>query len=181
MEYLGDAILGAIIAEFLFLKFPLKSEGFLTELRSRMVNRVFMNNLALKLGIKDHLHMANDPSLKKGGIYGNCFEALMGALYLDLGFTKVSKIIQNRILKYYVDLDEIEQKDTNFKSRLLEWAQRERKNLVYEVLSDPTKETNYQYKIRVLINDVEMGIGFGGSKKIAEQDAAGKAIEKLEI
>ena len=125
LEYLGDAILGAVVADLLFKKFPFKEEGFLTEMRSRIVNREHLNKLAMKIGV-DHF-MANNNSVKTRSVYGNAFEALIGAIYLDQGYSVTQRFIIHRIIQHHVDMDELENLDANFKSKLINWAQRERK------------------------------------------------------
>ena len=119
LEYLGDAVLGAIVAEMLFKKFPFKEEGFLTEMRSRIVNRENLNRLALKLGINKFMEASIDPAAKSRSAYGDAFEALVGAVYIDQGYAVTRKLILNRIIRHHIDLDDVEQADTNFKSRLI--------------------------------------------------------------
>ena len=135
-EYLGDAILGAIIAEMLFKKFPFREEGFLTEMRSKIVNREHLNKLSLKLGIDHFMVNSIDPAAKNKSAYGDAFEALIGAIYIDRGYNVARKFVLSRIVKHYIDIEEIEQQDKNFKSKLINWSQRERKVVEFELLEE---------------------------------------------
>jgi ribonuclease-3 len=136
LEYLGDAILGAIIAELLFKKFPYREEGFLTEMRSKIVNREHLNKLAMKLGIDHFMLNSIEPNSKNRSAYGDAFEALIGAVYIDKGYDTTKKLIINRFVRHHIDLESIENQDTNFKSRLINWAQRERKEILFELLEE---------------------------------------------
>lgn len=179
LEFLGDAVLGAVAAEYLFTKFPFKDEGFLTEIRSRIVNRSSLNQLSIKLGIPDFLEIANDPMLRKGSIYGNSLEAIIGALYLDLGFEKTRQALISRVFRFHLDLDKIESTDSNFKSRLLEWAQREKKQIDYKITEHIQEDHSILYTCVCLIDDIAMGNGKGTSKKRSEQMAAQATIDIL--
>lgn len=179
LEYLGDAILGAVIAELLFKKFPFKEEGFLTEMRSRIVNREHLNRLAMKLGINQFMSSSIDPAAKSRSAYGDAFEALIGAVYMDQGYKVCRKLILERIVKHHIHLDEIEQQDTNFKSRLINWAQRERKSVEFEFLEELENGGKRLLRVRVLIDQVEISRGEDFSKKRAEQIAAEKACTAL--
>lgn len=181
LEYLGDAILGAVIAELLFKKFPYREEGFLTEMRSRIVNREHLNRLALKLGIDHFMNGSIDPSAKNRSAYGDAFEALIGAVYLDRGYDATRKLIVNRFVRHHVDLESIENQDTNFKSRLINWAQRERKAIQFELLEEIDNGGKRLLRVRVLVDDEEMARGEDFSKKRAEQIAAEKACLKLGV
>lgn len=179
LEYLGDAVLGAVIAEMLFKKFPFKEEGFLTEMRSRIVNREHLNRLAMKLGI-DHFMTGNiDPGAKNRSAYGDAFEALIGAVYIDQGYDVTRKLILKRIVKHHIDLDEIEQLDANFKSKLINWAQRERKSVEFELLEEVENGGKRLLRVRLLIDGQELSRGEDYSKKRAEQIAAEKACASL--
>jgi ribonuclease-3 len=179
LEYLGDAILGAVIAELLFKKYPFREEGFLTEMRSRIVNRENLGRLALKLGI-DHFMMASiDPAAKNRSAYGDAFEALIGAVYIDKGYDTTKKLIIHRFVKHHIHLEEIENQDTNFKSRLINWAQRERKTIEFEFLEEVDNGGKRLLRVRVLVDGVEMARGEDFSKKRAEQIAAEKTCQSL--
>lgn len=179
LEYLGDAILGAIIAEMLFKKFPYREEGFLTEMRSKIVNRDHLNKLAMKLGIDHFMHHSIDPAAKNRSAYGDAFEALVGAVYIDQGYNATRKLIIDRFVKHHVDIESIENQDTNFKSRIINWAQRERKIVEFELLEEVDNGGKRLLRVRVLVDGNEMARGEDFSKKRAEQIAAEKACTQL--
>ena len=181
LEYLGDAVLGAIVAEMLFKKFPFKEEGFLTEMRSRIVNRENLNRLALKLGINKFMEASIDPAAKSRSAYGDAFEALVGAVYIDQGYAVTRKLILNRIIRHHIDLDDVEQADTNFKSRLINWAQREKKIVEFELLEEVENGGKKLLRVRLCIDGEEISKGEDFSKKRAEQIAADRAIQVLNI
>lgn len=179
LEYLGDAVLGAVIAEMLFKKFPYREEGFLTEMRSKIVNREHLGRLALKLGIDHFMNNSIDPAAKNRSAYGDAFEALIGAVYIDQGYDATKRLIINRFVKHHVDIEEIENQDTNFKSRLINWAQRERKAIEFEFLEEVDNGGKRLLRVRVMVDENEMGRGEDFSKKRAEQIAAEKACQQL--
>jgi len=178
LEFLGDAILGAAIANYLFRKFPYKDEGFLTELRSRMVSRTYLNKLSIKIGL-DKLIQYNETNRLYKSICGDTFEALIGAIYLDKGYRFTEKIILERIIRFHVDMDELENQDLNFKSKLINWAQRERKTIVFDAREDSQNDSQRLYYVTVLIDNESKGEGVGFSKKTAEQAAAENACALL--
>jgi ribonuclease III len=181
LEYLGDAVLGAVIAELLFRKFPFREEGFLTEMRSRIVNREHLNRLALKLGINRFMDGSIDPGAKSRSAYGDAFEALIGAVYIDRGYAVTRRLILERIVKHHIDLEDIEQIDNNYKSKLINWAQRERRTVEFELLEEVDNGGKRLLRVRVVVDGIEAGRGEDFSKKRAEQLAAGKALETLKI
>jgi ribonuclease-3 len=181
LEYLGDAILGAVIAELLFKKFPYREEGFLTEMRSRIVNREHLNKLAMKLGIDHFMNGSIDPAAKSRSAYGDAFEALIGAVYIDKGYEITKKLIVNRFVKHHIDIESIENQDSNFKSRLINWAQRERKVIEFELIEEVENGGKRLLRVRVLVDGVEMARGEDYSKKRAEQIAAEKACVLLKL
>lgn len=181
LEYLGDAILGAVVAELLFKKFPFKEEGFLTEMRSKIVNRENLNKLALKLGIDHYMMDSIDPSAKNRSVYGDAFEALIGAVYIDKGYEVSRKLILHRFIKNHIDVEELEMLEKNFKSKLINWGQRERKNVEFEFLEEIDNGGKRLLRVRVLVDQEEFARGEDYSKKRAEQIAAQKACEALGI
>ncbi len=179
MEYLGDAVLGSVIADFLFKKYPYYDEGFLTEMRSKIVSRDNLNKLSLKLGL-DKLIMAN----KENGNFfkslkGDTFEAFIGALYLDKGYNFTRKIILDRIIHVHIDLDELLEKELNYKSKLIEWAQKEKKKIEFVIVEEKGASHQKQYVIEARIDDECFGVGYGFSIKGAEKIAAEKACKKI--
>lgn len=181
LEYLGDAVLGAVIAELLFRKFPFREEGFLTEMRSRIVNRENLNRLALKLGIDRFMDGSIDPGAKSRSAYGDAFEALIGAVYIDRGYSTTRRLILDRIVRHHIDLEDIEQADNNYKSKLINWAQRERHTVDFELVEEVENGGKRLLRVRVLVDGEEVARGEDFSKKRAEQIAAGRAIEHLKI
>ena len=174
LEYLGDAILSAVIAEYLFKKFPSKDEGFLTEMRSRIVSRANLNILSGKLGINKFVKSSGNNVFRS--INGDAFEAFVGAMFLDKGYSSAKKVIINRIIKYHIDIEELETRDQNFKSKLIEWAQKEKKQIEFVVTGETGTGFNKQYLVDVLIDKTPAGSGRDYSIKKAEQQAAEKAI-----
>ena len=178
LEYLGDAILGAVVAEFLFKKFPFKDEGFLTEMRSRMVSRDHLNKLAVKMGV-NILMEVNNNGFRQKSMYGDGFEALVGAIYLDQGYANSKKFVLTRVIRNHMDLDLIQTQDTNYKSRLLEFAQKQRKELRYDLVEELMQRKVKNYLVEVYYDGETLGRGMDVSKKKAEQIAALKSIEIL--
>ena len=181
LEYLGDAVLGAVVAELLFKKFPYQEEGFLTEMRSRIVNREHLNRLALKLGINHFMEHSIDPGAKNRSAYGDAFEALIGAVYMDRGYETTRHLILNRFIRHHVDLHEMEHQETNFKSKLINWAQRERKSVAFELLEEIENGGKRLLRVCVKVNNQELARAEDYSKKRAEQVAAQKACDALGI
>lgn len=179
LEYLGDAILGSIVAEFLFKQFPFKDEGFLTEMRSKIVSRDYLNKLALKLGLNDFMTEGGD-NLGKS-VYGDAFEALVGAIYLDKGYNSVQNFIVNRIIQYHVDIEELESKELNFKGKLIDWGQKERKEVKFELVEEIGDGYAKKYRIVVLVERERFGEAIDFSKKKAEQRAAEITLENKQF
>ena len=181
LEYLGDAILGSIIAEFLFKKFPYKGEGFLTEMRSKIVCRANLDKLSRKLGIDRLIESSADSKSTAKSIRGDAFEAFIGALYLDKGYNYTRKIIIKRIVNIHIDIDALEYLDTNFKSKLIEWAQKEKKEVNFVVISEKGERNKHQYEVEVLVDNEPISRGIDFSIKGAEKIAAEKACNELSL
>lgn len=179
LEYLGDAILGSIIAEFLFKKFPYKEEGFLTEMRSKIVCRSNLDKLSRKLGIDRLIESSTDTKQIAKSIRGDAFEAFIGALYLDKGYQTTYKVIINRIVNIHIDIDALEHLDTNFKSKLIEWSQKEKKEVEFRVISEKGDKNKHQYEIEVYVDEEPISRGIDYSIKGAEKIAAEKACNLL--
>jgi len=178
LEYLGDAILSAVVADYMFRKFPNKDEGFLTEMRSRLVSRDSLNKLAEKLGFGKLIVTANGNNLYRS-MNGDAFEAFIGAAYLDKGYNYTKKIIVNRIIKYHIDMDELELRDLNYKSKLIEWVQHEKKHLDFVIIEESGSGYTKQYIITAMIDQTPYGTGRDYSIKKAEQHAAEKALQYI--
>jgi ribonuclease-3 len=182
LEYLGDSVLGMVIAEYLFKKFPYKDEGFLTEIRSRIVNRETLNGIARKIGLDRLIEFDGN---RKGmppnsSMYGDALEALVGAVYLDKGFRFTRKFITKELLTHY-DLDALINNNANFKSRLIEWAQREGKEVRFAIVEEKGSRHFREFISQVTLDGEVFAQGSGYSKKKAEQSAAEKACEQLEL
>ena len=179
LEYLGDAILSAVVADYLFRIFPTKAEGFLTEMRSRIVSRASLNKLSQKLGFEQVIHYSHDNHSNFKSLGGNTFEAFVGALYLDRGYNFTKHILLNRIIKVHIDLDQLEQTDVNFKSKLLEWSQKEKHRVVFKIVNEKTSNHGRLYQVVAVIDDQEYAQGADYSIKGSEQLAAEKTWAML--
>ena len=182
LEYLGDAVLSSIVAEYLFKKFPTKQEGFLTEMRSKIVSRASLNKLSMKLGFDKMVMYAKTHDKHSGfrSIGGNAFEAFTGALFLDRGYNFTYKIIVDHIILIHLDLDDIEKNDVNYKSKLLEWSQKEKHRVEFKHAGTQGDGFDRLYVIQVLIDGKEYGKSSDFSIKGAEQLAAEKTWHIME-
>lgn len=181
LEYLGDAILGAAVADYLFKKYPFKDEGFLTEIRSRIVNRESLNALARKIGIGNIVQFDNKNSQLQQVILGNTLEALVGAVYLDKGYLRCKKFVIDKLIQPHFDLELVISSNANHKSRIIEWAQRNNKEIKFEILNVKKARNGREFSAQVFIGEQPYGTGYGFTKKKAEQDAAQKTCDMLEI
>ncbi len=177
LEYLGDAILSAIVADYLFKMFPLKDEGFLTEMRSKMVSRAQLNKLSQKLGLEQFIESHQELYGVNKSMMGDAFEAFIGAIYLDKGYESTRKILLNNIIAHHYDLEELQRTELNYKSRLLEWSQKEKKPVEFRVVSEEGAGHKKQYMVEVLMEGEALCTAVDFSIKGAEQLAAGKAFE----
>lgn len=184
LEFLGDAVLGSVIAELLFKLYPYKGEGFLTEMRSKIVSRANLNQLSRKLGfdqlIQYDSRMISYPT-KQGSLLGDAFEAVVGAIYLDKGYQFTKEFLLTRIIDPHVDIETLEITESNFKSRLIEWCQQEGKEVVFNLIENPEGESSKMFSIEVAVAGEVCGIGRDFNKKSAEKLAAEKACEFLKI
>jgi ribonuclease-3 len=182
LEFLGDAVLGAVIAEHLFKLFPYKDEGFLTQLRSKIVNGQNLQQLAIKLGIDQHLKVGiKDSEKSKSSVYGDAFEALIGAVYIDKGFVTCRNFILKRILKMHVDIDTLMSTDSDFKSQLQIYCQKNKLSLEYKLLSEEQKGKTKIFVVQVFIDDKPYVTFENYSKRVAEQKAAQLTLEELGV
>lgn len=182
LEYLGDAILSSIVAEYLFKKYPTKQEGFLTEMRSRIVSRSSLNKLSLKFGFEDLVSYAksHDKHSKFRSLGGNAFEAFTGAIFLDRGYKFTYKIIVDRIIKIHLNIDDIEKNEVNFKSRILEWSQKNKHQLEFKMVGTKGEGFDRLYYTKLFIDEKEYAESCDFSIKGAEQLASEKAWHLLE-
>lgn len=180
LEYLGDAILSGIIADFLFKKYPYKEEGFLTEMRSKMVNRNKLNEIAIKMGIKKiTLFNKFDNSLKISQIFGNTLEALVGAIYLDKGFRKTQQWVLERMIIPHLFMEDLENLEINHKNKLYGWANKNGKSLEFETLNEKIEGGRRLFTIGAVVNGELIAEAKAYNKKDASQIAAAIALEKL--
>ncbi|WP_215222971.1 ribonuclease III [Echinicola shivajiensis] len=183
LEFLGDAILGAVVAEHLFIKFPFRDEGFLTETRSRIVNRESLNQVGKKIGLPNIV----DTDLSGKGfythksIYGDTLEALVGAVYLDRGYGFCKRFILTRIITPHFDIENIISTTINFKSKIIEWSQKENKEIEFSLISVTGSQRFKEFLVELKIEQESFTEGKGPTKKKAEQEAAKNACEKLNL
>jgi ribonuclease III len=182
LEYLGDAILSALVAEYLFKRYPYKEEGFLTEMRSKMVNRSQLNEIAVRMGLKKiTVYNKSDISLKTSQIFGNTLEALVGAVYLDRGYKKSARWVTERIIMPHMYMDDLENLEINHKNKLYGWVNKNGKNLEFETINEHLENGRRLFTIAAVINGKIVGEGKAFNKKDASQIAAQAAVERLGI
>lgn len=173
LEYLGDAVIEAVTSDFLFIEYPDRDEGFLTQLRSKIVSRQSLNALAEQLGLDQYVISNNVQGASQKHIFGDAFEAMMGAIYLDQGYNFVNRLLINHIYHNYLDLSRLTESETDFKSRLIEWCQKNHHTIRFHTVHDKEYRASHPvFYTTVLIDEMEMGHGAGESKKEAEQQAA---------
>lgn len=180
LEYLGDAILSAIVADYLFKRYPYKGEGFLTEMRSKMVNRMQLNDIAVKMGIKKiALFNKLDNALKNSHIFGNTLEAIVGAVYLDKGYRKTQTWVLKQIIIPHMFVDDLELIDINLKNKLIGWASKNNKVLTFDLHEEKLEGSRRVFIIYTVLDGEILSEGKGFNKKDASQAAAIAAVEKL--
>lgn len=180
LEFLGDAILDAIVGDIVFKHFEGKREGFLTNTRSKIVQRETLNKLAVEIGLDKLVKYASRSSSHNSYMYGNAFEAFIGAIYLDQGYDRCKQFIEQKIFKQYIDLDKMSRKEMNFKSKLIEWSQKHKVEVSFELIEQfIDHENNPMFQTEVRIEGLPGGTGTGYSKKESQQNAAQMALKKL--
>lgn len=178
LEFLGDAILDAVAADYLFKTFPTRDEGFLTEMRSKIVSRSMLNRLSQRMGIDQLIRLDNASGAFKS-CNGDAFEALIAAIYMDKGYDFARKIILDRIIGRYFNMDDLVNQEVNFKSRIIEWAQREKRQAHFTVVREVGSGYRKQYVVDLRIDGETVGTGQDFSIKGAEQSAAEKSWLKI--
>ncbi|RYY99384.1 MAG: ribonuclease III [Chitinophagaceae bacterium] len=182
LEYLGDAILSALVAEYLFKRYPYKGEGYLTEMRSKMVNRTQLNEIAIRMGMKKvTLFNKSDASLKTSQIFGNTLEALVGAVYLDLGYKKTARWVLQRIVQPHMYMEDLENREINHKNKLYGWANKNGKSLEFETIGEKLENGRRLFTVAAVLNGKVIAEGKAFNKKDASQIAAQSAVERLGI
>ncbi len=180
LEFLGDAILDAIVGDIVYQHFPGKREGFLTNTRSKLVQRDTLNKLAQEMGINQLILSSGHTSSHNSYMGGNAFEALVGAIYLDQGYNACMRFMNKRILAQMINIDKVAYKEVNFKSKLIEWSQKNKVRLSYEqVLQEKDKNGNPIFEFKVVLEGVEGCSGKGFSKKESQQLASKLTLDKL--
>ncbi|HEY1009053.1 MAG: ribonuclease III [Daejeonella sp.] len=184
LEFLGDAILGSVVAELLFKMYPYKDEGFLTEMRSKIVSRSNLNQLAKRLGLDELIEFDTrilSYSNKQGSLLGDTFEAMIGAVYMDKDYDFTRNFLLTRIIKPHIDIHTLELTETNFKSKLIEWCQRHSKDISFEIIPNAEGENSKLFTVQVTVDGELCGLGRDYNKKNAEKLAAEKSCEFLKI
>ena len=179
LEFLGDAILDSVIAEYLFIKFPDEDEGYLTKIKSKIVSRRTLGKIANEMELSLLMRYNKNRSIKIETIEGNAFEALIGAIYLDGGYSATKKCINNHVFRKYVNFNQILEEEIDFKSKLYIWGQKNRVPIEFSVIKEENNRSTWHYVVVALVNTKEFGMGSGSSKKIAEQVAAKETMELL--
>jgi len=180
LEYLGDAVLSTIVAEYLFKKYPNKDEGFLTKMRSKIVKRKTLNDIADKMELDIILSNYSQGRMSHS-MMGNAFEALIGAIYIEFGYKKTKRYVIKHILMKFLDIHDLETKDDNYKSYLLEWCQKQNKEISYETLAKFKMDKRDRFRVAVLVDGKQVATAEDFNKKSAEQQASQKAITTLSI
>lgn len=180
MEFLGDAVLDAIVADIVYRHFPNKREGFLTNTRSKIVQRETLNRIGVEIGLEKMVRYSAKIISHNNHMYGNALEALIGAIYLDQGYDVCYRFIDEMIIKKHVNLEEISRREVNFKSNLIEWGQKNKLDVRFELIeSFCDNDGNPVFQTGIMLSDVQIGVGIGYSKKESQQNAAKMAIKKL--
>lgn len=177
LEFLGDAVVGAVVAEIVYAKFPKGNEGFLTQMRSKIVSRKTLNKLALEIGLNKLVRYHRSAAHRS--LNGNALEALLGAIYLDKGYEGVFVFIQNKLLLPHINLNELTQEVVSYKSKVLEWGQQHKKTITFKVLQSSGQDHKKQYKVALFLEEEKISEGEGSSIKRAEEAAAQKGKSKL--
>ena len=180
LEFLGDAILDAIVGDIVYKHFEGRREGFLTNTRSKIVQRETLNKLAVEIGLDKLVKYSTRSSSHNSYMYGNAFEAFIGAIYLDQGYERCKQFMEKKILKNYIDLDKMSRKEVNFKSKLIEWNQKTKMEVSFELIEQfLDQDYNPMFHTEVRIESLSAGTGTGYSKKESQQNAAQMALKKI--
>jgi ribonuclease III len=184
LEFLGDAVLSLVIGAYLYYKHPDKDEGFLSQMRSRVVNRELFNELGYKMELQNWMQDVSPQKVEfedSSSMLGNTFEALVGAIFVDKGYEAAKKFFEKTVLVYHLNIEDIQSSDSNFKSRLLEWGQKNLKKVSFTLTQVERKGNKLEFAIEVFIDGEPYGKGIANKKKKAEQQASKEAMEKLKM
>lgn len=180
LEFLGDAILDAIVGDIVYRHFEGRREGFLTNTRSKIVQRETLNKLAVEIGIDKLVKYSTRSSSHNSYMYGNAFEAFIGAIYLDQGYERCKQFMEEKIFKNHIDLDKMSRKEVNFKSKLIEWSQKNKVQVSFELIEQFLDEDyNPMFRTEILIEGISAGVGAGYSKKESQQNAAQTSLRRI--
>ena len=172
LEFLGDSILGSVIAAYLYKKVPEGSEGYLTKMRSKIVSRKHLNELGKDLNLIRFVKSNIDQAKVGDNIHGNIFEALIGAIYLDRGYKSCQNFIQKNVISPYVDIEKLEGKITSYKGLIIEWCQKKKKKYSFNTYEDTGNETVKHFSVKICIDGEQIAKGRATSKKKAEEQAS---------
>jgi ribonuclease-3 len=180
LEFLGDAILDAVVADIIYKQFPDRKEGFMTNTRSKIVQRESLNRIALEMGLDKMIVSSTRINSHNNYMYGNAFEALIGAIYLDQGYRKCRIFVKEQIIDKYIPLHKIAHKEVNFKSNMIEWSQKHKLDISFELIETfADQDRNPVFQTSVSLMGTTLGIGIGYTKKESQQSAARMAIQKI--
>ena len=176
LEFLGDSIFDAVVAEYLFDRFPNEDEGYLTKVKSKVVSRNTLGKIGEQMSLREMINYQKGRAVKIATLEGNAFEALIGAIYLDSNYDIVKKIVVHHIFRLHLDLTQLLDKEIDFKSKLFIWCQRNKLDLDYKVIREDHKDGYWEYEVEVVVNNQKYGKGIGESKKAAEQLASKETL-----
>jgi ribonuclease-3 len=180
LEFLGDAVLNAVVADIVFKKFKSRNEGFLTNTRSKIVQREMIDKISYELGLTKLVVSSSNLLSQKNHVSGNALEAFIGAIYLDRGYRQTYRFIEKKLISIYINLDTLAKKEVNFKSKLLEWCQKQRVEIEFQLLEKfKDNDHNPIFQSQVFLNSVLAGIGTGYSKKESHQQASKMALKRI--
>ncbi|MDX1652840.1 MAG: ribonuclease III [Brumimicrobium sp.] len=180
LEFLGDTILDAVVADFLYQKFPSENEGYLTKIKAKIVSRKTLGEIGESVGLAKYIRYQTGRSIRLSTLEGNAFEAIIGAIYLDGGYEAVKKSVQHYIFRFHIDLASLLEEEIDFKSRLFIWAQKNKLEIAFKTLREELIDSVWKYEMEVYINEKPFGKGTGNSKKAAEQVAARETLALMD-
>lgn len=181
LEFLGDAVLNSVVTDILYRKYEYEREGFLTNTRSKIVKRESLNKIALEIGLDKLMLAGKNVSINNTNMLGNALEALLGAIYLDYGYKKCKQFVEHQLLKNFIDIDKLINDEVNYKSKLIEWCQKNRYDIEFALLSEELSDANnHLFHTQININSIPICDAKGRSKKESHQNAALKAFNNIE-
>ncbi|WP_083261340.1 ribonuclease III [Crocinitomix algicola] len=179
LEYLGDTVIDLIVAHYLYDRFPNEDEGYLTKVKAKIVNRKMLAYIGGELELESYMRYRKGRSIKVATLEGNAMEALIGAMYLDSDYDTTRAVFEKYVIKKFINFKEVLSQEMDFKSLLLIWGQKNKFNISFEIIDEATKENDFIYTARVIINNKEWGMGKGTAKKEAEQNASNETMTLL--